>query len=488
MSNLVKLLTTLGPVAEGEVPTEQPKNEIIYPTPTPTSQETMQEEAKPESKKKVKVERVKAPIIKEEVPATIKEETTTPVKEEVPAPAPVEAPPQLIKFDTIASLVKQSQEKTPICLCMIVKNENHVIERSLNSAAPFITTYVICDTGSTDNTKELIKKTMDKHGIQGLIIDSPWVNFGHNRSVALEEARKHTDGKGWSWMLDADDSLEGKPMPDAFWKSVAPNINAFRVRIHHGNIKHQRTQVFSNKKKWTFKGAVHEWPALAEGEGDEVQAMMPDHVWHTARCEGSRSADPLKYVRDALALRAELQKTPNEPRAAFYMAQSFRDAGLLEEAKLAYKKRIEIETGWAQEKYMSIVNLIKMAPTVDEKIELCWKALQIDSDRLEAPYYTLHAARTMNKFSQQAYALACVVENREPRDSFLFPEPDVYNWQYDDEVAVIAYWMNHDKKSADAALRAVQNGPAYAKERLQKNVDFALERMKKKRIAAGKPA
>jgi hypothetical protein len=275
-------------------------------------------------------------------------------------------------------------------------------------------------------------------------------------------------------------------MKDTFWKSIVPNINAFRVRIHHGNIKHQRTQVFSNKKRWTFKGAVHEWTALAEGEGDEIQAMMPDQVWHTARCEGSRSADPLKYVRDALALRDELQKTPNEPRAMFYMAQSFRDAGLLEEAKLAYKKRAELETGWHQEKYMSYVNLIKLAPTIEEKIEMCWKALQIDSERLEAPYYTLHAARTMNKFSQQAYALACVVDNREPRDSFLFPEPEVYKWQYDDEVAVIAYWMNHDKRSADAALRAVQNGPAYAKDRLQKNVDFALERMKKKREAAGK--
>ena len=453
---------------------DQPKNEIIYPEGTQSSacQETQE---KP--KRKPLVERVKS---------------TVPVEESATAPAPVLAPEpepepvSLIKFDTIASIVKEANERTPICLCMIVKNEEHVIERSLNSAAPFVSTYVICDTGSTDKTKELITKTMDKHGIKGLIIDSPWVNFGHNRSIALEEARKHTGNKGWSWMLDADDSLEGKPMPESFWKSVAPNINAFRVRIHHGNIKHQRTQVFSNKKRWTFKGAVHEWPALAEGEGEEIQAMMPDQVWHTARCEGSRSADPLKYVRDALALRAELQKTPNEPRAAFYMAQSFRDAGLLEEAKLAYKKRIEIETGWVQEKYMSYVNLIKLAPTVEEKIQLCWKALQLDSDRLEAPYYTLHAARTMNKFSQEAYALACVVENRESRDSFLFPEPDVYKWQYDDEVAVIAYWMNHDKRSADAALRAVQNGPAYAKERLQKNVDFALERMKKKREAAGK--
>ena len=44
-----------------------------------------------------------------------------------------------------------------ICLNMIVKNESRVIERLLRSVLPLIDTYCICDTGSTDNTVEIIK-------------------------------------------------------------------------------------------------------------------------------------------------------------------------------------------------------------------------------------------------------------------------------------------------------------------------------------------
>ena len=43
-----------------------------------------------------------------------------------------------------------------LCLCMIVKNESAVITRCLRSVKPIIDYWVICDTGSSDNTKELI--------------------------------------------------------------------------------------------------------------------------------------------------------------------------------------------------------------------------------------------------------------------------------------------------------------------------------------------
>ena len=44
-----------------------------------------------------------------------------------------------------------------LCLNMIVKNESAIIERLLETVAPIIDTYCICDTGSTDDTKEKIE-------------------------------------------------------------------------------------------------------------------------------------------------------------------------------------------------------------------------------------------------------------------------------------------------------------------------------------------
>ena len=57
-----------------------------------------------------------------------------------------------------------------ICLNMIVKNESHIIIRLLQSVISIIDTYCICDTGSNDNTIEIIKHFFKENKIQGKII------------------------------------------------------------------------------------------------------------------------------------------------------------------------------------------------------------------------------------------------------------------------------------------------------------------------------
>ena len=52
-------------------------------------------------------------------------------------------------------------------LCMIVKDEEHCIERCLESVSKYIDTWCICDTGSSDKTKEIICEFFKKKGIPG---------------------------------------------------------------------------------------------------------------------------------------------------------------------------------------------------------------------------------------------------------------------------------------------------------------------------------
>ena len=73
-----------------------------------------------------------------------------------------------------------------ICLNMIVKNESHIIETTLNNIINHITIdyWVISDTGSTDNTKEIIKSFFLKHNINGELYEDEWRDFAHNRTLA----------------------------------------------------------------------------------------------------------------------------------------------------------------------------------------------------------------------------------------------------------------------------------------------------------------
>ncbi len=53
---------------------------------------------------------------------------------------------------------QRSAGATPtICLNMIVKNEEKIIERLLHTVTPLVDSYCICDTGSTDRTAAIIK-------------------------------------------------------------------------------------------------------------------------------------------------------------------------------------------------------------------------------------------------------------------------------------------------------------------------------------------
>ena len=103
----------------------------------------------------------------------------------------------------------KSSEKTPtVCLNMIVKNESNVIVETLNNLAKYIQFdyWVISDTGSTDNTQEIISDYFLTKGIPGELVTHEWRNFGYNRTQALAAAFDKSD---YLLIFDADDKIAG---------------------------------------------------------------------------------------------------------------------------------------------------------------------------------------------------------------------------------------------------------------------------------------
>jgi glycosyltransferase involved in cell wall biosynthesis len=70
---------------------------------------------------------------------------------------------------------------------MIVKNESKTILRLLESLDGFIDEFCICDTGSTDDTVEIIR-TYAKSKYQRTHNARTVQNFGYNRNVVLNFA------------------------------------------------------------------------------------------------------------------------------------------------------------------------------------------------------------------------------------------------------------------------------------------------------------
>lgn len=82
-----------------------------------------------------------------------------------------------------------------ISLCMIVKNEERVLSRCLESIKNAVDEIIIADTGSTDNTKKIAEEYTDK------VFDFEWIDdFSAARNFAFSKA-----SEDYIMWLDADD-------------------------------------------------------------------------------------------------------------------------------------------------------------------------------------------------------------------------------------------------------------------------------------------
>ena len=79
---------------------------------------------------------------------------------------------------------KNNNYENGVCLNMIIKNESKNMPRLFENLHKYIKYFVICDTGSTDNTVKVIEEVAEKYNIDGEVYTEPFKNFGYNRSYS----------------------------------------------------------------------------------------------------------------------------------------------------------------------------------------------------------------------------------------------------------------------------------------------------------------
>lgn len=382
-----------------------------------------------------------------------------------------------VEYDQLVSkvveIVEVEKRKMSICLVMIVKNEEEIIHRSLSSLLPFVDTWCIVDTGSTDSTMIKIKEIIEEHGIKGFLHQRPWKNFGHNRSEALELARPLAD---WSMMFDADDILKGFEGKKKENRPVfSKDVDVYNLTIKRGNMTWYRHGFFNNNLMWRYIGVVHEYP-VCPGIQNQKTVLLED-LYIDARTEGARSKDKDKYKHDAELLEKDLEENPTNERSMFYAAQSWRDYGNKEKALYWYGKRADTMSSWYQERYISLYNMIKLTDSLELKFQYAWRALSVCPKRLEATYEVLRYTRSKDLWSLQAYALGYISNKEATRKvdpGFLFFDNSVHDYAFDDEFAIHCYYLRKYEECAEFAFRALQNAPPEQLERIKKNYELSI--------------
>jgi glycosyltransferase involved in cell wall biosynthesis len=331
---------------------------------------------------------------------------------------------------------------------MIVKNESNIITRMLDTVCHMIDSYVICDTGSTDNTIEVIERYMSQKNIPGIVISEPFRDFGYNRSFALAQCagREKAD---YILLLDADMIFRAK----TDIRSILSQYTVWYMfqgseRFHYRNIR-----IVKNNCGITYWGVTHEYVDIPgnynSGTLETSQAFIHDLG------DGGCKTD--KYERDIRLLEKGLREQPDNPRYTFYLANSYRDSGNQEWAIEIYKRRIQLG-GWIEEIWMSHYEIGKMSPP-EIAIYHWLEAYNVFPERIENLYEIVKYYRVCGKHDLAfAFYKLAQTKLRENPD-FLFTQTDVYDHLLEYEFSIIGYYRNPKNKDMASHCMKLMDNP-----------------------------
>ena len=332
-----------------------------------------------------------------------------------------------------------------ICLNMIVRNEAHIVREVLDTVAPYISYWVIVDTGSDDGTQDVVRNHLDHLGIPGEIHQRPWLDFGHNRSEAMALARGHGD---YIWVIDADDLVVGS--------LDFSRLDADVYEVRHGpetGFTYWRRQLFRDEMPWRYVGVVHEY---AECDEPYASKRLEGDYYIDSRRLGGRNLDPEKYARDRDLLLAQIERNPDDSRSVFYLAQSYYDLGDYANARDWYARRADMG-GWEEEVYCAIFRLgesmAQLGAPWQETQDAYLRAWEFRPTRAEPLHAIAYAYRVAQRyhlghlFAERAASIPLPVADT------LFVGADVYAFRAVDEQAVCASWIGRHAEALTLCRR-----------------------------------
>ncbi len=212
-----------------------------------------------------------------------------------------------------------------ISVCMIVKNEESVLERILSQAKQFADEIIIVDTGSTDSTKQIAEKFTDK------VFDFEWKDdFAAARNFSFDKA-----SNSYLMWLDADDVIttentekilelkNSNTDADVFMMKYQVAFDQFENPI----FEYYRERIVKNTPNLRWKGFVH--------EAIEMQGRIEycDIAIQHRKIEKARDVSRNLRIYESHIKNGELL----DARSQFYYARELYFNNRIDEAIVAFK-------------------------------------------------------------------------------------------------------------------------------------------------------
>ncbi|PYZ97558.1 glycosyl transferase [Alteribacter lacisalsi] len=230
-----------------------------------------------------------------------------------------------------------------ISLCMIVKNEEEVLARCLDTIKDIVDEINIVDTGSTDRTVEIAKQYTDR------VFFFEWIG---DFAAARNESFKHAT-KDYILYLDADDVIyeedqkkliDLKNTLDPAVDSVSMYYDAGTDEFGNVTLRYRRNRLVKRSKNFRWKGDCHQY---LDVRGNIINSEIS--ITH-------------KKIRHSVGRNLSIYQKKIDrgdtftPRDYFYHGNELRENGHHERAIESYDKNIAMKEGWIEDKVYACIN------------------------------------------------------------------------------------------------------------------------------------
>ena len=360
--------------------------------------------------------------------------------------------------------------KEIVCLSMIVKDEAREITRCLDSVKPLIDFWVIVDVGSSDGTQEIIRNQLKD--IPGELHERSWKNFGDNRTEALLLAKDKGD---YLLFMNGSEFLE---FESGFsWPLLTKDIYFIWQGTKDFSYRLPQLVKASLPLKWV--GVAHEYlECSTECTSETLQNLR------SCRSVSDGVADSRRFWKNVRLLENGLKKDPENCRYAFYLAESYRDAGEKGKALECYQRRIKMG-GWDEEVFWSLLQVASLLQALELPLSMVIEEYKQAHDfrphRAEPLYYLAEIYNGQGKY-RQAYEL---LKSRDkifqpPEKDLLFNQDWIENYGLLFQLSICSYYIGKYKESLDACdrLLAIEDLPEFFRKKTEENRTFPLSKIK----------
>ena len=288
--------------------------------------------------------------------------------------------------------------KPALSVSMIVKNEREMLPRCLRSVAG-AQEIVILDTGSTDDTAEVVAALGMAH-VRFIAGQYEWQDhFAHARNAA-----KSLCSHPWILTIDADEYLEDGGM-EIIQRTIERNdAMAYNVRTQAegGSAWHWSSRLYRNVPAHDWHGAAHNYQNIRSAQTLPV-TIFYDH-------SPAHATDPNRTLR---ILTNELATNPLDPRTLYYLGSEWHRRRKYDAAANYLSSLVNREENgyYHAEAYLMLARCLWALRKGNEARIACFHAIEINAHFKEAIAFMAELTFPRNRPAWLAMAAAATNEN-----------------------------------------------------------------------------